>query len=177
MKIISKVEARSPIRHDIGLDFETPQRHPPVKSTFEETGGLGGTVHVSNTDTTTNLGEYPITTIPKKAVVIPPEVSITDSVSEEVRTSGIIVDISNMDKNNNTGEGMKQSEAHGTSSVEPSSISITFVLSSTIKTTLIDTFTSLPSFSSPIPSSLPMPTIPPTFSNILHQDDEVSSRR
>lgn len=69
---------RSPIREDIGLGFETPQRDFLVKSTFEETGSLGGTVHISHMDTTTNLGESPTVTIPAKAVVIPPEVSMTE---------------------------------------------------------------------------------------------------
>ena len=90
----------------------------PVKSTFEETGGLGGSIHVSITDTTTNLGESPIPTIHENAIVIPPEVWMTKFVKNEVLTSGITMNISNMDKNVTMGEGVKQSEAEGTSSVE-----------------------------------------------------------
>ncbi|CAH1426198.1 unnamed protein product [Lactuca virosa] len=78
----------SAIRHDdIGFGFETPQRDSPVKSIFEYTGSLGGHVHVSNMDTTTNLCESPSTSIPAKEIVIPPEVSRTESLTEEVRTS------------------------------------------------------------------------------------------
>ncbi|CAH1422233.1 unnamed protein product [Lactuca virosa] len=43
------------------------------------------------------------------------------------------------------------------------------ILSSTIETTLTDTSTSLPYFSSPIPSTLPYSTISLTFSNIMHE--------
>ncbi|CAI9290984.1 unnamed protein product [Lactuca saligna] len=65
--------------------------------------------------------------------------------------------------------GMKHNEAHGTSSIEISSIPTSFILSSTIETTIIDTSTSLPPFSSPITSTLPASTISPTSSNIMHQ--------
>ncbi|CAH1412173.1 unnamed protein product [Lactuca virosa] len=64
---------------------------------------------------------------------------------------------------------MKQSEAPGRSSVETSSTPTSLILSSTIETTLIDTSTSLPTFTSPIASSLSASTISPNFSNIMHQ--------
>lgn len=51
-------------------------------STFEDTGGLSGNVHISYTNTTTNLGESPTIIIPAKVDVIPPKVSRTEFVSE-----------------------------------------------------------------------------------------------
>lgn len=72
---------RSTIHQDIEMGCEAPQRASPVKLTFKETVSLGGTIHVSRTDTTTNLSESPIINIPEKVVVIPTEVSMTGSVS------------------------------------------------------------------------------------------------
>lgn len=151
---------RTPVHYEyFGFGFEKPQRDSPVKSNFEENGSLGGHVHVSHTDTITNLGESPSSTIPTKGVVIPHKVSRTDSFAEKVRTPGISVHISNMDTNVTMGKGMKHREAHGTSSLETSFVHTTLIISSTIETTLIDTPTYLPPFFSPIPSSLPAFTI------------------
>lgn len=132
----------SPICQDIGLYFKTPQRDSPVKSTFKETEILGGTVHVSHTDTTTNFDESPLTTIHARTFVIPLKILITDSISKEFRTSCITVYITNMDTNVNMVEGLKQSEAPSISFTETSFIYTSLILSSTIETTLIDTSTS-----------------------------------
>ncbi|CAH1412520.1 unnamed protein product [Lactuca virosa] len=43
------------------------------------------------------------------------------------------------------------------------------MLSSTIETSILDTSTSLPPLSSPIPSSLPVSTISPTYSTIMQE--------
>lgn len=48
-------------------------------------------MEVSYLDTTTNLGDPSISTIPEKTTVIPPEVSMVESVTKEFRASGITV--------------------------------------------------------------------------------------
>ena len=110
----------SPIRHDIGLGFETPQRDSPVKLNFEDTGSFGGNVHIYNMDTTTKLNESPSTTIPAKADLIPPMVSRTESITDEVQTLGILVNISDMEKKFFMGEGMTNNDALGISSIQTS---------------------------------------------------------
>lgn len=60
---------RSPIRQEeLGFGFESLQRDSSVKSTFQKTGSLGGNVSVSNTNTTTNLGDPTSNAIPEKAM-------------------------------------------------------------------------------------------------------------
>lgn len=49
------------------------------------------------------------------------------------------MNISNKEKNVTMSEGMKHSEAYGTSFIETSYIPTSLILSSTIKTTIIDT--------------------------------------
>lgn len=61
---------------------------------------------VSNTHKTTNLDDSTLTTIHEKTKVIPPEVSMAESVPEEIQTSYITVNISNRDTNVNYGEGV-----------------------------------------------------------------------
>lgn len=71
---------------------------------------------------------------------------MTKSVSEDVRTSGVTMNIYDMDRNVIMGEGVKPREDQGTSSVKTTSFSHTLALASTIETSLIDTSTSLPPF-------------------------------
>lgn len=125
-------------RSDICYDdtiFGSPQRDSPVKSIFEETKNPGGNVNVSNTDTTTNLSDPLFVSIHEKATVIPLEVLLAESTMEEVRTSGILVSVSDTNTNVTMGERMMNNEALGTSSIDTSTIPITPILSSTIKTT------------------------------------------
>lgn len=123
----------------------------------------------SNVDTTTNLGAPSIPSIPEQTLDIQPKVSMAKLASEEVRTSGIVVHISHMDTNVNKVDGMSTFIAQGIFSILTSSVHVSIVLSSTIKSTLIDSSTSLPPFIIPIPTSLPISTTSPTFQNILNQ--------
>ncbi|CAH1430022.1 unnamed protein product [Lactuca virosa] len=74
-----------------------------------------------------------------------------------------------MDTNVNKGEGVSNFEARGTTSVATSSVLFFLISSSTIETTLIDTSTTLPSFHTPIPTSLPASTVSPTYTNIMNK--------
>ena len=121
------------------------------------------------TDTSTNLGDQSTPFVPEHTSVLPPEVLIAESVSEEVRTSGIPTNISHVDVNANMGDGMSTHEAQGTSTVVTSSIPVSIVLSSTIKTTILDTSISLPPFITPTPTSLPASSTSPIYHNILNQ--------
>lgn len=98
----------SPI-HNEDSGFKSPQRDFPVKSTFEVTGNLGGSVKVSNTDTTTNMSDPASTTIPEKKKLIPAKVSMAEFIPEEDRTSDITMNIFHMDINVKKGEGKLQS--------------------------------------------------------------------
>lgn len=71
--------------------FNSPQRDSPVKSTFEATGSLSGFMKTSHVGTSTNLGVSSIFSIPEQALVKAPEVSTTETVTEEVRALGITV--------------------------------------------------------------------------------------
>ena len=64
-------------------------------------------------DKTINQGDSSQLSSPEQTSVIPPEVSIIESISEEVRTSGIHMNISNMDTNVNMGDGVSTHEAQG----------------------------------------------------------------
>lgn len=140
-----------------------------VQSIFKEIGNPGANVNVSNMDTNTNSSDSPSTSILEKTMVIPPEVLQTESNTEEVRTSGINVHVSNMDINVNMGKGVLNNEAFGTSTLETSSIPTSLILSSTIESSILDTSTSLPPLFSPIPSSLFVSTISPTYSTIMQE--------
>lgn len=53
-----------PLHHE-NIGFTSPLRDSPVKLTFEETGSLGGSMNVSNTDTTTPVGDFSTISIPE----------------------------------------------------------------------------------------------------------------
>lgn len=153
-------KSQSPLRHaDMG--FSSPQMDFPVKSTFEASGSLDGNVETFIMDTTINLDDYSQLSIPEQTLVIPPEVLQAKSNMEEVRTSGITADISDMDANVTKGDGVSSSQAQGTSD--------SIIVSFTFETTYIDTSTTLPLFHSSISTSLPQSTISPTFQNIINQ--------
>ena len=138
---IESESERSDIRYD-DIGFNSLQRDSPVKSNFEEIENPGSNVYISDTDTTTNLSDLLHISIPEKATVTPLEVSLIESIMEEVRTPCIIVNISDMDTNVIMGEGIMHNESSGTSSIVTSTIPTTFILSSTIETIFIDTLTS-----------------------------------
>lgn len=115
------------------------------------------------------MSDPPATSIPEKEMVIPPDVSQTKSYTEEVRTLGITVCVSDTNTNVTISEEMMNNEGFGTSHLDTLTISTSLVLSSTIETTVLDISTSLPPLSSPIPSSFLASTISPTFSNIVHE--------
>lgn len=145
---------------DIDMGIPSPTRGSPVKSNLEETEGPGGFVKTSNMDTTTNLGDHSKISTPEKTIVIPSEVSRTELVSEEFRTSGITANISHMDVNVNMGEGVSTNESKGTS---------TIIISSSFDTSTVDTNVSLPPFHTSISTTLPPSIQSPTFENILNQ--------
>lgn len=87
---------RSDIHYD-DTGFDSLQRDSLVKSNFEDTENCGGNVHIYNTDTTTNLSDPPHTSIPKKVRVTQALVLLTESTVEEVRTSVIHPNISDID--------------------------------------------------------------------------------
>lgn len=89
-----------------------------------------------NVEVTGDVDHLKVST-PMKADVIPHKISNTESVTEEVRTSGIPTNISNMDTNVNMGEGVHHNEAHGNPLI---------ILSSTFDTSTISPTTSLPPF-------------------------------
>lgn len=74
---------RSPLRHE-NIGFASPHRKSPVKLTFEETGSLSASMKVLNTDITTLLGDSLTLSIPEQTILIPPEVSMGESILEEV---------------------------------------------------------------------------------------------
>lgn len=117
-------------------------------------------------DKTINQGDSSQLSSPEQTSVIPPEVSIDKSVSEEVRTSRIPSNIFDMEKNVNIGDGVLTTETHGNLLV---STLVTFIQSSSFEVINFDTLTSLPSFSRPIHNTLPQSTTSPTFENIMEQ--------
>ncbi|CAI9271624.1 unnamed protein product [Lactuca saligna] len=102
------------------MGFASLQRDAPVKSNIEVNGNICGNVETFNVDTTTNLGDPSNPSIPEQTQFIPPKVSMTESVSEEVRTSGIPINIFDMDTNVNKGDGMLTHAAQGISNVSTS---------------------------------------------------------
>ncbi|CAI9280663.1 unnamed protein product [Lactuca saligna] len=111
-----EVVPESPIRDD-NLGVPSPPRDSPIKSNVEVTGGLDGSVKTSLVDTTINQGDNPKVSTPKKTFVTPPRVSNVESVTKEVRTSGILANISHMDANVNMGQGVSNKEAQGPKTV------------------------------------------------------------
>lgn len=75
-KVIVKSTHGSNSEHsDIHIDdngFGSPQRDSLVLSIFEETRSPSANLHVSNTDTNTNLSDPPPTSIMEKEIVILP---------------------------------------------------------------------------------------------------------
>ncbi|CAI9298987.1 unnamed protein product [Lactuca saligna] len=119
---------------------------------FEEIGILSSSMKTSTVDTTTILGDLIKPSIPKQTSVIPPEVSITKSFHEEVRTSGISTHVSNMDVNVNMGEGVsKNGHPVSTQGIR--------------ETSVITTTTSLPSFVSTVTTTIHSPT----FDQVMNQ--------
>ena len=55
------------------------------------------------------MGDPTKPSIPENTVVIPPEVSMVEFITEEVQTSGITLNISNMDTKFNKGEWVTNS--------------------------------------------------------------------
>ncbi|CAI9266780.1 unnamed protein product [Lactuca saligna] len=78
----------------------------PLNSNIEVTRNPDGTVETSKVDTPINPSEQMKKSTPKKTKFIPPGVSTVESFHEEVHTSGITVNISNMDVNVTMGEGV-----------------------------------------------------------------------
>lgn len=152
-------KSQSPTHHD-DMGIPSPSMNSPLNSIFEETGGSGGNVEEFYVDTTTNRGDPSQVSAPKQTTVTPSGVSTVESVSEEVRTSGINANISDMNANVNKGDGVFNNIAQGTS---------TIIISSTLDTLTIDTITSIPPFHTPISPTLPQSTTSPTFHNILNQ--------
>lgn len=66
------------------MGFPSSMRGSPLNSIFEANGGPGGNVEASHMETTTNLGDTSILSAPEQALVIPPEVSNAESVSEAI---------------------------------------------------------------------------------------------
>ncbi|CAI9282345.1 unnamed protein product [Lactuca saligna] len=143
-----EVVLESPLRNNQTCNSSLV-RDSPVKSNLEETGNPDGTVKTSTVDKTINQGKQPKISTPKQATVIPPKVSYTVSFHEEVRTSGITANISDMDANVNKGDGVSTNKAQGNSSI---------TVSSTFETSGVDPTVSLPPFHTPIPTSLPATT-------------------
>ncbi|CAI9281849.1 unnamed protein product [Lactuca saligna] len=100
------------------------QRGTPFKLTFEATNNLDGNVETFHVDTTINLGDHLQLSIPEQASVIPPEVPQVKSNMEEVRTSGITTNISDMDVNVNKGDGVSISQAKEVAKVDQNYSSI-----------------------------------------------------
>ncbi|CAH1448140.1 unnamed protein product [Lactuca virosa] len=67
------------------------------------------------------------------------------------------------------GEGVQKKEAFITSTISTLTITTLTIISSTIESSTFETFTSLPPLSSPIPTSLPVSTISPTYSTIMRE--------
>ncbi|KAL7601611.1 hypothetical protein Lser_V15G20875 [Lactuca serriola] len=149
----------TPLAHKI-LGRSSPVRDSPVNLNFEETGNHDITVKTSTMDTTINHGEQPKISTPEQITVIPLEVLNTVSFREEVRSSSIIANISDMGANVNKGDGVSKHEAQGNPSL---------VVSSTFKTSNIDTLISLPPFIVPNTSHIPSSTHSPTFDTIMQQ--------
>ena len=145
-----EVVLESPIQDD-QMGHSSPVRDSSLKSNLEATGNPDSTVETSKVDTPINLGEQIKTFAPKQTNIIPPGVSTTESIYEEVRTLGITANISNMDANVTMGEGVSNTAAQGNPHL---------VVISTFETSLIDIPTS---------TNSPASTHSPTFDNIMQQ--------
>ncbi|CAI9282375.1 unnamed protein product [Lactuca saligna] len=81
-----------------------------VQSNFEDIGISSSSVKTSLVGTSTFLDDSNKISTPEKTSVIPPEVLLTKSFNEEVRTSGIPAHVSHTDANVNMGEGVSNKE-------------------------------------------------------------------
>ncbi|CAI9284442.1 unnamed protein product [Lactuca saligna] len=141
------------------LGNSLPVRDSLVKSTYEETGNLDGNLETSTMDKPINHSEQPTISILEKENIIPPEVLNTESFNVEVRTLIINANLFDTDVNVNKGKRIFHYEAQ----VNPS-----FILSSSIETSVIDTTVSLPSFIVPNSSHILAFNHSPTFDTIIH---------
>ncbi|CAI9288442.1 unnamed protein product [Lactuca saligna] len=89
----------------------SPMMSSPINSNLEEIGNSSGPVKAYNVDTTTNQGDLPKISTLEYTTVIPPEVLNTESVTEEVKASGIPVNISIMDTNISMGDRVSNNES------------------------------------------------------------------
>ncbi|CAI9302356.1 unnamed protein product [Lactuca saligna] len=123
-----------------------------VKLTFEEIGISSSSVKTSTVDTTTILVDSTKILTSKLILVIPPEVSISKSFLEELRTLDISTHVSDMDVNVNMGEGVSEKE-------HPVSTQCILEIS------IITTNTSLPPFITTVSTT----THSPTFDQVINQ--------
>ncbi|CAI9285288.1 unnamed protein product [Lactuca saligna] len=154
-----EVVPESPIQDD-QMGHSSPVRDSPLKLNLKATGNPDGNVASSKVDTRINPGEQTKASTPKQSGVIPPEVSTAESIHEEVRTSGITANISNMDVNVIMGEEVSNTSTQGNPHL---------VVSSTFVTSLVDTIVSLPPFLIPTSTKSHPSTHSPTFDNIMQQ--------
>ncbi|CAI9280544.1 unnamed protein product [Lactuca saligna] len=105
-----EVVPESPI-HDHDMTISSPNRDSPIKSNVEVTGDLDGCVKIFHVDTTINQGDHSKESTPVKTNVIPLGFSNVESVTEEVRTLGIPMKISNIDTNVIMVKGVLNNEA------------------------------------------------------------------
>ncbi|CAI9282806.1 unnamed protein product [Lactuca saligna] len=138
----------------------SPKWDSLIKSNVEEIVDLDVFVKTFHVDTTTNQGDQSKVSTTKKTTIIPPGISNVESVTEEVRTSSIPVNMSNMDINVSMGEGVLTTEPQGKPII---------VISSTFDTSTISSNLSLPPFVSTVSTTLPPTTYSPTFDQILQQ--------
>ncbi|CAI9290627.1 unnamed protein product [Lactuca saligna] len=97
-EVVPEMPINEPMGHNSPVTDSTVQSH------FEETVNLGDNVAASIVETTINNGEQSKQSTPEQTLVIPPKVSNTKSFHEEVRTSNITANVSDMGANVNMGE-------------------------------------------------------------------------
>ncbi|CAI9268870.1 unnamed protein product [Lactuca saligna] len=85
-------------------------------------------------------------------------------IQTSIRTPEIPVELSDKDTNFNTDEGVQKNESSITYTFEASTI-----ISSIIENSTVATSTTLPQISSPLTTSVPVSTISPTYSTIMHE--------
>ncbi|CAI9259245.1 unnamed protein product [Lactuca saligna] len=137
----------------------SPVKDSPIQSIFDETVNMDGHLETLIVDTPSGHVEKTKPSTPKQTTVIPPEVSLTESCHEEVRTSNITAHVFDMDKNVNMGEGVLHAEAQGT----------TFILSSSVPASVLETIVSLPPYIALNTSQSTYFSNSPTFDTIIHQ--------
>ncbi|CAI9268460.1 unnamed protein product [Lactuca saligna] len=79
------------------------------------------------------------------------------------------MDLSYKDTNFNIGDGVQNNESFVTYTFQNSTIHTSNIIFSTIKTSIVETSTSLPPISSPLTTSIPVSTISPTYFTIIHE--------